>query len=71
MREPIQLGTFQARSREMDARFNASKARRDRQFNAIVALHLVVIFTAASFLAFGLPEQQRLDRINQEIASHD
>lgn len=56
------------RARELTELSLATLAKRDREFHLIVALHLVVICAAASFLALGLPEQQRLDRINQETA---
>ncbi len=63
---PTDLGTFQSRAADINRRALAAKHRRDQQFTALIALHMAVALIAGSFLAFGLPEQQRLDRINQE-----
>lgn len=60
------LGTCQSRSAKQNARWNDTKARRDREFTGLVALNLIIIFVGGSFVAFGLPEQKRLDRVNQE-----
>ncbi|MFB9952082.1 hypothetical protein ACFFP0_24805 [Rhizobium puerariae] len=59
------------RAREINARMEAKRAEAINLINQAVALILVLCTVGFSAIAFGIPEQQRLDRINQEIAYHD
>lgn len=66
MTGPTDLGTFQSRAAYINRRHMAAKQKRDREFFALVALNMAVALIAGSSLAFGLPEQQRIDKANQE-----
>lgn len=65
------MSDFHARALDITRRSLAAKAKRDREFMELLTLNLAVAVAAAAFLFLGLPEQQRLDRVNQEIAYHD
>ena len=54
------------RAREINARIEAKRAEAIHAINQALTLILALCTVAFSFLVFGMPEQQRLDRENQE-----
>jgi hypothetical protein len=61
------LGTFSSRAAELTRQSLAAKAQRDREFIALITLHLIVIVGGAGALIHLENHYARQDRADQEM----
>lgn len=62
------LGTFESRALELTRKSLEAKARRDREFIALLTLHILVVVGGVGALIHIENHYARQDRADQEIA---